>query len=58
MAGVIAISEAHSVLLMCAYTLLNFVFELLLPSQYLHFLIQRIFSLLVTNFHYDADTPH
>ena len=38
-AGVIVISEACSVLLLCAYTLLNLVSGLFL---YLHFLIQRI----------------
>ena len=43
-AGVIVISEACSVLLLCAYTLLNLVSVLLLPSLYLQFLIQRIFS--------------
>ena len=46
-AGVIVNSEACSVLLLCAYSLLNLVSGLLLPSLYLHFLIQRIFSLLV-----------
>ena len=46
-AGVIVISEACSVLLLCAYTSLNLVSGLLLPSLYLHFFIQRIFSLLV-----------
>ena len=47
-AGVIVISEACSVLL-CAFTLLNFVSELLLPSLYLHFLIlnQLVYLLLL-----------
>ena len=46
-AGVIDNSEACSVLLLCAYSLLNLVSGLLLPSLYLRFLIQRILSLLV-----------
>ena len=44
-AGVIVISKAYSVLLLCAY-MLNLVSGLLLPSLYLHF-FQRIFNLLV-----------
>ena len=42
-AGVIAISEACSVLLLCAYTLLNLVSGLLLPYVYFHFLIQLVY---------------